>query len=44
MRSKNKKGLREVALSITVTLAALTTVITTATGCGVWAHFGFGAG
>jgi hypothetical protein len=44
MRNRNKKSLREVALTTMVTLAALTAVITSATGCGVWAHFGFGAG
>jgi len=44
MRSRNEKRLREVVLTAMVTLAALTTVITTATGCGVWANFEFGAG
>ena len=44
MRSRNKKSLREVVLTTVVTLAAITTVITTATGCGVWAHLGFGVG
>jgi len=43
MKSKKKKSLRGIVMAAAMALLAGTTVIT-ASGCGVWAHLGFGAG
>jgi len=40
---QKKKSLRGIVMAAAIALLAATTVIT-ASGCGVWAHLGFGAG
>jgi dolichol kinase len=43
MKSKKRKSLGGIVTAAAMALLAATTVIT-ASGCGVWAHLGFGAG
>ena len=44
MKTRKKKSFRGIILSAAMALLAATSVITTLSGCGVWAHIGFGAG